>query len=1254
MLRITFTQKSAFDISTIPEQWREYVTVKPGIVGSSIVSQVSIGVYPEDSSYRYRALMQPRELVLKFSLPFYFEFPVGSQATFEGQTFTLKRAQDLKKQGERNIEYSVTMYADDANLADYKIRNSVDGRLKWSMCARPHEFIEEVVKNLNQREGEGKWSVGTCIDASEKSVEFNHTNIESALTDIVNAFETEYEITPDCKINLGKVEYFKDDANMLALSYGRGNGFVPGVGRTSEQGGEPIKRMYAQGSDRNIDRSTYGEMFKLSDKPGELLLPLSQTLAFDGTHFEDEEGFDADKARTYQSDAHGYYIERIDKVSTATKEDSLDCSEIYPSREGEVTEMPEMSDDDKSKNFYDFVDSTIPQELDFNSYLIAGETMTVIFQTGMLAGDGKEFEVKYFHDSVNGKLARRFEIVPQEIDGITMPNETFKPRETDKYAVFGIQLPKEYICNDSDKTGASWQMMRECVRKLYECEEQKFTFSGELQAIWAKRNWERVGAHLVVGGYIRFTDNQFAPEGTPIRIVGIKDYITQPYAPQIELSNAISSPSSTSASLRQIENTEVVINDTKRDVIRFTKRRFRDALETISMLEDAQLTNFNSAISPVAIQTMAMLVGDESLQFLMGQTIATIGSGDWAIQFADNVLTAPGGFLRHMTIGVNTITANREYTDYLTWQMPAMNVTPKTGEKYYLYAVVNRNGFAFDEALGASICTTDGIWLLDTASHRIDEDAATYHLLVGVLNSEYNGERSFASLYGFTEVLPGRITTDIIVSNDGKTYMNLATGEICGNIKFLSDDPEKPYITIIEGGKIKSELLDVSQIIARSVVVGEPNKQRVEIKPSSIGHGSVKIFDEDDNEVTSFEGQSYNSISDLYDASTGGDCEMLNREEQMYGYASGVTLGRGIAQYTVPHEDVPAENDTPISDNFAITKPWYTSAPTEISIKQGHLRAVAHASEVRCKVNNIGDSTPLEPVAMSLASARIYVRIDTFSDAQLTERISSVNLVSATASAQCLTTDIIEEDPDSKDSYVRIYPAQTNDSGVINIANKKVKVPAGWHRVFISISCQGVVTYSYANVYWGFTADNRDDITVAYRNDSYESRFFANGFCLGTRSDNYVMAMRTEDGMRFIMENNGLGFDFSKSGIRTRAKGKNWLPLPLLIYKASYAFQSSSNTYQLNSTQGLMTFNDDVLSVTRTAKGLVTLAFKDSWKADLGEISAKNLLVNVNAHHQTMNARIESISTSAIKVAITSGASLYDANFDIVIYYLPS
>lgn len=1316
MIDITFTKIGAFDVSQIPEQWRDYVKVKrysflnqpksgtlngvsavvgnnhfavidnqivrvdigemieikPGdVVPAVFASRVSIAVQPDDSSYRYRALMQPRQLVLKFALPFYFEFPVGSSVTFEHQTFYFKRPQDLKKQGERNIEYSITMYADDSNLGDYKIRNSVDGRLKWSMCARPHEFIDEIVKNLNAREGANKWSVGTCIESTEKTVEFNHTYLDAALTDIANVFETEYEITADCKIHLRKVEYNKTDSDMLSLSYGRGNGFVPGVGRTSEQGGEPIKRMYAQGGERNINRATYGEMLNLSDKPGELLLPLSATIRFDGTHFEGEDGFNAANARTYQSDAHGYYIERIDKVSNATKEDSLDCSEIYPSRVGECSGVVAV---DPDKNFYDFIDSSISANLDFNSYIIPGETMTVIFQTGMLAGDGKEFEVKYYHDSVNGKAARRFEIVPQEIDGITMPNDTFKPKAAtdttpgDKYAVFGIQLPKEYICNDTDKSGASWDMMRECVRKLYDCEEQKFTFSGELQSMWAKRNWENVGGYLVVGGYVRFTDNQFAPDGTPIRIIGIKDFITNPYAPKIELSNAITSPGSASSSLRQIDNTEVIIDDTKRDVIRFTKRRFRDALETIGMLEDAQLDNFNSAISPVAIQTMALLVGDESLQFLMGKTIETIGSGDWAVEYKDNALNFPAGYLRHMTIGVNSITANREYTDYLTWQMPSRVRTPESNKKYYVYAVVNRTGFSYNETLGATICNTAGEWVIDDKSHRLDEDPGKYYLLVGVLNSEYQGERSFATLYGFTEILPGRMTTDIIISNDGKTYMNLATGEICGNIKFLSDDPDNPYITIIEGGKIKSELLDVSQIIARSVIVGEPGKQRVEITPSSEGNGSVKIFDENDNEVSVFEGQSYNSINDLYDSNTGGDCEILSRTTQKYGYGAGVTLGRGEADYDVPADGVTGGIDSsPITDSFAISKPWYTSAPTEVTLKQGHIHAYAYATSVSFKTSGNGNNhsgnmstiitnpTPIEPVQMSHAYAYINVRVETFSDEAMTNRISYATIATANVSASCGNqTAWSDYDPGVGGSSIGTYPAESKDSGVINVANKKIKVPAGWHRISIYISCQAGVYGSRAQVDWGYTGGTRNDITASYKNDSYVSRFFANGFCLGTRSDNYVMAMRTSDGMRFIMENNDLGFDFSKSGIRTRAKGKNWMPLPLLIYKASYYFLSTNETYQLNTTHGYKTFNGATLTATRTGKGLVTLTFPESWKTDLGSIGVENLLVNVNAHHQVIDARIESITASSIKVAMSDDASLNDGGFGIVIYYLPS
>lgn len=51
----------------------------------------------------------------------------------------------------------------------------------------------------------------------------------------------------------------------------------------------------------------------------------------------------------------------------------------------------------------------------------------------------------------------------------------------------------------------------------------------------------------------------------------------------------------------------------------------------------------------------------------------------------------------------------------------------------------------------------------------------------------------------------------------------------------------------------------------------------------------------------------------------------------------------------------------------------------------------------------------------------------------------------------------------------------------------------------------------------------------------------------------------------------------------------------------------------------------------------------------LGAIGVENLLVQVNAHHQTIDCRVESITTSAIKVAMSDDASLNDGDFGIVI-----
>lgn len=709
-------------------------------------NNTTLDVQESDSSYRYRSLMSKPQLVLKFSLSEFVEIPVGAWCEYQGVKYKLGSPENIKKNGTRNIEYTLTLGTLEDNMSLYKMRNPVDKRLKWSMCAKPHELVEAIVWNLNQRDGAGVWKVGECLDAAEQTVEFNHTYVDAALQDVANKFETEWEIN-DYTISLHKVEYFKDDP--LPLAYGKGNGFEPGVGRTTQSDELPIKRLYVQGGDRNIDRSKYGS--------AELLLPKSQTLVYEG--------------RIYQSDAEGYSIERIDKVSDAVKEDSLDCSEIYPSRVGTVSAVECI---DAGKNFYDIIDNSIPAELNFNDYVIEGETATIIFQKGMLAGDDKQFEFKYNHSE------RRFELVPQEIDGVTMPNETFKPAVGDTYAIFGIMLPDAYICNNTDKTGASWDMFREAARKLYENEDPKFTFTGTLQGLWAKKNWLRVGGRLKVGGYVLFTDEQFAPDGIPIRITGIKEFLTSPYAPVLEISNSVSGKS-VSSQLREIGQNEVATDNSIRNAVSYTKRRFRDVRETMAMLEDSMLDNFTNSINPLTVQTMMMLVGDESLQFrfVASKTdLTAVGDGITYDNTAKQ-LHIPHGFIQHMTLGIGTISSSHADSEYKVWEMNEY-LSPyldNGAKKYYLYAKVSRTDTA-----------VKGDFLLSDRAIKMNDVAGYYHLLVGILNSEYDGERSYVSLYGFSEILPGRITTDKIVSSDGKTYFDLLLGEIGGNIKFIASD----------------------------------------------------------------------------------------------------------------------------------------------------------------------------------------------------------------------------------------------------------------------------------------------------------------------------------------------------------------------------------------------------------------------------------------------------------------------------------
>lgn len=685
-----------------------------------------IDILVDTSSYRYTALQNVGTLYLYFASEEFINIPVGAYCIYKNITYYLMDPDDFKKKSSRNFEYTLVMYDIGAILGKYKCRDIVSKRLKFDYTAKPHEHLQLIVDNLNMRDS--GWKVGECIEAEEKTINYNHIFCSEALPTIADTFKTEYEIDPAIKtIHLRKVEYNKGEP--LPLEYGKDKGFVPGLGRSNQDGNRPVTILYVQGGEQNIDFSKYGSK--------ELLLPKNQRLEYEG--------------RAYVSDAEGLYIKRADTTLTDVQEDSLDCSHISPKRVGSVSNVVVS---DKEKNFYDFIDSSIPDDLNFEDYVIEGNNMTVIFQSGMLAGSNKEFEVKYVHKE------RKFLITPQEIDGQIMPNDIYKPNLGDKYAVFGIQLPDAYICNNSTKEGASWDMFREAAKYLYENEDPKFTFKGELDSIYSKKRWLSIGGKIKLGGYILFKDPQFIPEGIKIRITSIKEYIHRPYSPIIELSNTTTGVT-VSSELNKIESNEVKTDNQYKNSIQFTKRRFRDAKETISMLNDA-LLHFSGSISPISVQTMSLLVGDESLQFRFVNNKTNPTQVEYLVTYDSKkkVLSAPGGILQHMTIGIDTLSSGHKASEYKFWDIEkytSPTLTETVG--YYLYVKANKNG-------------TTGSYVLSKNAIKLEGVEGYYHFLVGILNSEFEEDRSFVELFGFTEILPGRITTDRIVSSDGLNFMD--------------------------------------------------------------------------------------------------------------------------------------------------------------------------------------------------------------------------------------------------------------------------------------------------------------------------------------------------------------------------------------------------------------------------------------------------------------------------------------------------
>ena len=631
-------------------------------------------------------------------------------------------------------------------------------------------------------------SGGTCLEAltliyeTWKNVGWIHTT------------EGNKEVITIARANV------RDNSNTTdSFAYGKGQGLTA-IRRASANKDEFATRLYVYGSERNIPPRYYNSK-DIKDAESvripNLMLPISAWGKTNGTP----------DARLAYLEAEESIVRKYGLIPRVVRFDGSEREEIYPSIEGltkaeirkamlesgyEGQYLPGNDDGRIDEVFYanvpddygnianadgttrtDTLDTTFTLEANNFGFDIAaqaslaGESAArVSMKSGKCAG--REFTVKAVKWD-GGTWLLTLERQADDSLNMLFPNNDYPVSAGDRFVLLDIAMPEYYI------TLAQERLLEEGRKVLADYTRTSAFYEPQIDA---KAVYEKA---IVIreGMYMQVDDDDVVETSDKVDYVIIDtltiDEKTEIPTYTVTLREQKRAARGIAALEHMVEDAKETSSKVLEEAKQFSKRSFSSALQTIEMLKEA-FKDFSEGIDPVTVQTMALLVGDESLQFKF------IGSGTSGTSvnpgFGFNVATKQfkvnrSTRLMHMTLGINEVTSKdgRSMDDYLKWSMPSWTseVLDEPTASYYLYARVPKDG-------------TSGMYLLSESAIDMNTEERYYHLLVGILNSEYNGEREFVSLYGFTEVLPGRISTSLIRSTDGETYFDLEKGEIGGAI----------------------------------------------------------------------------------------------------------------------------------------------------------------------------------------------------------------------------------------------------------------------------------------------------------------------------------------------------------------------------------------------------------------------------------------------------------------------------------------
>lgn len=471
-------------------------------------------------SKRKFLLMKEDYITLKFSLDKPVYFHLGDGIDNELGIFELV---DLYKP-DYNAETSGYDYDLRLDAYYWKWKNKkffytpeVGGReAGWSLTATLETHMRIFLKNLEQlgykfREQAFSYAADGTVDNSSKLVTYDNVNLIDALTQMAETWQCEWWIT-DSVINFGRCEYesvvdFDINANVSEMT-------------RSDSQSDYATRIYAFGSTKNIP-SDYR--------------PVDEDTVVNGIV----------QKRLMLPDGIPY----IDAFPEMSAEEAIEeivvFEDVYPRRVGTMSAITPYSYTDKIEeegkepvfkkwNAYRFRDTGITFS---EKYVLPGQELRIIFQSGAMNGMGFAVTFNPYDKDKDEKpqpeqnkdgswnyQAQVFEIVRNEDYGRSLPDDSLKPENGDKYVLYGFNTK---LVSDTMLPDAEQELLETARKYIEKMKIDPSTYNCKMKPEFIYNDGDIVTYEL--GDKVNLINEAYFEEGRQSRIIGYECSLDIPY-----------------------------------------------------------------------------------------------------------------------------------------------------------------------------------------------------------------------------------------------------------------------------------------------------------------------------------------------------------------------------------------------------------------------------------------------------------------------------------------------------------------------------------------------------------------------------------------------------------------------------------------------------------------------------------------------------------------------------------------------------